>query len=148
VLLVIRMNLLSSIKYLLKYCQPYLLYGSECMDLNVMQIRSIEHLWQTFISHSFHFKGADVRNVCNYITDVPLDCILLNRRMRFISGLCYVNNYSLQFIFIVTAKQKLIKVIWLMELGTVAYLVRRDQTRNLSAQPFFVWYWAQFWSIL
>jgi len=39
------------------------------------------------------------------------------RRMRFISGLCYVNNVSLQFIFNVTAKQELIKVIGLMGLG-------------------------------
>jgi len=45
---------------------------------------------------------------------------LLNRRMRFISGLCYVNNSSRQFLFnvIVTAKQELIKiVIGLMGLG-------------------------------
>jgi len=46
------------------YCNPYLLYGSECMDINVTQIRSIEHTWQTVISHVFHIKGADVRNVC------------------------------------------------------------------------------------
>jgi len=54
--------------------------------------------------------------VCNYVTDVALDCILLNRRMRFISGLCYVNNSSLQFLFNVSAKQELIKVIGLMVL--------------------------------
>jgi len=45
------------------YCKPYLLYGSECMDLNVTQIQSIEHKWQTVISHIFHIKGADIRNV-------------------------------------------------------------------------------------
>jgi len=86
------------------------------MDLNVTQIRSIEHTWQTVIgiSHIFHIKGADVRNVCNHVTDVALDCILLNRHMRFISGLCYANNSSLQFLFNVTAKQELIKVIGLM----------------------------------
>jgi len=72
VLLVIRISLLSFIS---AYCKPYLLYGSECMDLNITQIRSIEHTWQTVISHIFHIKGADVRNVCNYVTDVPLDCI-------------------------------------------------------------------------
>jgi len=87
------------------------------MDLNVTQIRRIKHTWQTVISHMFHIKGADVRNGCNYVADVPLDCILLNRRMRFISGLCYVNNSSLQFLFKVTAKQELIKVIGLMGLG-------------------------------
>jgi len=70
-LLAIRMNLCA-------YCKPYLLYGSECMDLNVTQIRSIEHTWQTvnlFYHNIFHFKGADVRNVCNYVTYVPQDCI-------------------------------------------------------------------------
>jgi len=51
-----------------------------------------------------------------------IDCILLNRRMRFISGLCCVNNSSLQLLFNVTAKQELIKVIGLMGLGTVVYL--------------------------
>jgi len=55
--------------------------------------------------------------VCNYVTDVSLDCILINRRMRFISGLCYVNNSSMQFIYNVTAKQELIKVIGLIGLG-------------------------------
>jgi len=96
------------------------------MDLNVTQIRSIEHTWQTVISHVFHIKGADVLNVCNYATDVPLDCILINRRMRFISGLCYVNNSSMQFKFNVTAKQELIKVMGLIGLGrskiSLAYL--------------------------
>jgi len=54
----------------------------------------------------------------NYVTDVPLDSILLNRRMRFISWYAiYVNNSSLQFLFNVTAKQELIKVIELMGLG-------------------------------
>jgi len=57
--------------------------------------------------------------VCAYVTDVPLDCrpILLNRRVRFISGLCYVKNSSLQFLFNVIAKQELIKVVGLMGLG-------------------------------
>jgi len=67
----------------------------------------------------FHIKGADVRNVCNYVIDVPLECILLNRRMKFISGLCYVNNSSLQFLVNVTAKQELIKVMGLMGLGRI-----------------------------
>jgi len=40
-----------------------------------------------------------------------------NRRMRFISGLFYVNNSSLQFLFDVTVKQELMKVIGLMGLG-------------------------------
>jgi len=48
--------------------------------------------------------------VCNYVTDVPLDSIPLNRRMRF-TRLCYVNNSSLQFLFNVAAKQELKKVI-------------------------------------
>jgi len=42
------------------YCKPYLLYDSECMDLNVTQIRSILHTWQTVVSHICHIKGADV----------------------------------------------------------------------------------------
>jgi len=73
-------------------CKPYLLYGSECLDLNVTQIRSIEHIWQTVLSHIFYIKGAYARNVSNNVTDIPLDCILLNRRMRFISELCYVKT--------------------------------------------------------
>jgi len=31
------------------YCKPYLLYGSECMDLNVTQIRSIERGIRVFV---------------------------------------------------------------------------------------------------
>jgi len=94
--IVIRMNLLSCI---FSICLLQAIYGSECMDVNVTQIRSIEHTWQIVTSHIFHIKGVDVRNVCNYFTDVPIR----NRRLRFISGLCYVNNSSLQFIFNVTA---------------------------------------------
>jgi len=67
-----------------------------------------------------------------------IDCILLNRRMRFISGLCYryVNNSSRQFQFNVTAMQELIQVIGLMGLGTVAYLgfSKGGQTRG-SERP-------------
>jgi len=37
--------------------------------------------------------------------------------MRFISGLCYVNNSSLQFLFNIAAKQELIKVVGLLGLG-------------------------------
>jgi len=61
--------------------------------------------------------GADVRNVFKHVTDFSLDSILLIRRMRFISGLCYVNNSSLQFLFNVADKQEFIKVIGLMRLG-------------------------------
>jgi len=65
-----------------------------------------------------------------------VDCILLNKRMRFISGLCYVNNSSLQFLFNVSANQELIKVIGLMGLGTVAYLGFSNGAKRggLSAQ--------------
>ena len=69
------------------------------MDFNITQLRSIEHTWQTVISHIFHIKGADVQSICNYSTDVPFDTMLHDRRMRFLSQLCYVNNYSLQYLF-------------------------------------------------
>jgi len=52
------------------------------MDLNVTQIRNIEHTGQTVKSHIFHINGADIRNICNYVIDVPMDSILLNRRIR------------------------------------------------------------------
>jgi len=83
--------------------KPYLYTAVNVWTLYVMQIRSIEHTWLTIISHIFHIKGADVQIVCNYVTNVPYHCILLNRRMIFIFGLCYVNNSSLQFLFNVTA---------------------------------------------
>ena len=34
------------------FCQPYLLYCTECLGLTVTQIRSINHTWQCAMSHS------------------------------------------------------------------------------------------------
>jgi len=55
------------------------------MDLNVTQIKSIEHTWKTVIQHIFHVKGADVRSVCNCVTEVPLDSSYSIGVLRFIS---------------------------------------------------------------
>ena len=48
------------------YCMPYLLYATECLGLNMTQLRSIEHTWQCAVSHIFHITGADVQLVCNF----------------------------------------------------------------------------------
>ena len=94
------------------------------MDFSVTQLRSIEHTWQTVISHIFHIKGADVQSICNYLTDVPFDTMLHDRRMRFLSQLCYVNNSSLQYLFNVAAKRELINVMRLCRSEPLARLWR------------------------
>jgi Reverse transcriptase (RNA-dependent DNA polymerase) len=104
-------NELVALHLISAYCKPYLIYGTECIDLNITQIRSIEHTWQTAISHIFHINGADVRSVCDYITDVPFSNMLLSRRLKFVSGLRDVNNSRLQYLFNVTAKHELLKVM-------------------------------------
>jgi len=92
-----------------------LLYGSECTEWTLtLRKYGVSNIHGKLLYRIFFIS---VRNVRNYVTDVSLDSILLNMRMRFISGLCYVNNSSLQFIFNVTAKQVLIQVIELMGLG-------------------------------
>jgi len=42
------------------FCQPHLLYCTECIGLSFTQLRSIEHTWQCAISHIFHISGSDV----------------------------------------------------------------------------------------
>jgi len=48
------------------YCQPYLLYCTECLELSVTQVRSIEHTWLCAISHIFHITGSDVKLVSDF----------------------------------------------------------------------------------
>ena len=35
----------------LAFCQPYLLYCTECFDLSVTQLRSIEHTWLCAVTY-------------------------------------------------------------------------------------------------
>jgi len=72
-------------------------------------------MWQTVISHIFHIKGADMFVMC-VITLLMFRWTVsysIGVRNLFLDYICYVNNSSLQFLFNVTAKQELIKVIGL-----------------------------------
>lgn len=81
------------------YCQPYLLYATECLGLNMTQLRSIEHTWHCAISHIFHITGADVQHVCNFTSGLPFHIMLLHREIKFLTGLCHVGNPVLHFVF-------------------------------------------------
>ena len=48
------------------FCQPHLLYCTECLGLSVTHLRSIEHTWQCAISHIFHISGSDVARICDF----------------------------------------------------------------------------------
>jgi len=92
------------------------MYGSYTLRKYVVSLSNM----QTVISHSFHIRVLMFEINVIMLLMFRLDCILLNRRMRFISAwikLCSVNNSSLQFLFNVTSKQELITVIGLMGLG-------------------------------
>ena len=78
------------------YCKPYLLYATKCLGLSVMQLRSIVHTWQCAISHIFHITGADVQHLCNFTSELHL---VQNRQIKFLSGLCHVDNNVLRFLF-------------------------------------------------
>jgi len=71
------------------YCKPYLLnlYATKCVGLSVTQLRSIVHTWQCAISHIFHIIGADVQHVCNFTFELPIDILVHNRQIKFLSGL-------------------------------------------------------------
>lgn len=81
------------------YCMPYLLYATECLGLNVTQLRSIEHTWQCAVSHIFHITGADVQLVCNFTSGLPFNIRLLHREIKFLTGLCHVGNPVLHYLF-------------------------------------------------
>jgi len=103
-----------------------MLYSSECIWTLTLRKYGVSNTHGKLLHHLFFILRVLMFELCvtditditdvTDVTDVPLDCTLLNRRMRFISGLCYVNNSSLQILLNVTAKQELIKVIGLIGL--------------------------------
>ena len=54
-------NELVVLQLVTSFCQPHLLYCTECLGHSVTQLRSIEHTWQCAISHIFHIScGQDL----------------------------------------------------------------------------------------
>jgi len=78
-------NELVVLQLVTTFCQPYLLYRTECFDLSVTQLRSIEHIWLCAISHIFHINGSDVKLVSDFTPKVPFIDILPSRRMQLVS---------------------------------------------------------------
>ena len=91
-------NKLVVLQLVTSYCQPYLLYCIECLELSVTQIRSIEHTWLCAISHIFDITGSDVKLVSDFTGTVAFGEMLQCRRMQFLDELHYVDNPVLQFV--------------------------------------------------
>ena len=82
----------------LAFCQPYLLYCTECFDLSVTQLRSIEHTWLCAMSHIFHVTGSDVKLVSDFTAKMQFGDLLLSRRLKFLNGLTLSDNAVLDFL--------------------------------------------------
>ena len=76
-------NELVVLQLVTTFCQPYLLYCTECFDLSVTQLCSIEHTWLCAISHIFHISGSDVKLVSDFTGKVPFSDMLQSRRVQF-----------------------------------------------------------------
>jgi len=67
------------LRVLSAFCRPHLLYGTECLNLNISQLRSLEHTWYCAMSHIFRITGTDVKLICNY-TAKSFDEILSSKK--------------------------------------------------------------------
>jgi len=76
------------------YCQPYLLYCTECLELSVTQMNSIEHTWLCALLHIFHITGSDVKLVSDFTGTFAFGEMLQCRRMQFLD----VDNPVPQFV--------------------------------------------------
>ena len=90
-------NELVVLQLVTTFCQPYLLYCVECLELSVTQLRSIEHTWLCAISHIFHITGSHVKLVSDFAGKIPFSDMLQDRRKQFLDGLRFVDNSVLQF---------------------------------------------------
>ena len=81
------------------FCQPYLLYCTECLALTVTQIRSINHTWKCAMSHIFNISGPDVALVCDYTGNLYDQ--MMTRKDRFYTSLRSVNNAVISFLLTV-----------------------------------------------
>jgi len=77
-------NELVVLQLVTTFCQPYLLYCTECFDLSVTQLRSIEHTWLCAMSHIFHVTGSDVKLVSDFTAKMQIGDLLLSRRLKFL----------------------------------------------------------------
>ena len=91
-------NELVVLQLVTTFCQPYLLYSTECFDLSVTQLRSIEHTWLCAISRIFHISGSDVKLVSDFTAKVPFIDMRQSRRMQFLDVLRRLNNAVVQLI--------------------------------------------------
>ena len=73
------------------YCKPYLLYCTESVALNVTEQRSLDHTWNTALSHIFHLSGRDVSSIARYVDNGSLIDTLSSRRDKFINFMHNVN---------------------------------------------------------
>ena len=91
-------NELVVLQLVTTFCQPYLLYCVECLELSVThQLHSIEHTWLCAISHIFHITGSHVKLVSDFAGQIPFSDMLQDRRKQFLDGLRFVDNSVLQF---------------------------------------------------
>jgi len=82
------------------FCQPYLLYCSECLGLTATQIRSINHTWQCALSHIFNITGPDVALVCDYTGNIYET--MMRRTDSFYSRLRGGDNDAIRFVLSVS----------------------------------------------
>ena len=80
------------------YCKPHLLYATDCVGISVTQLRDIGHTRQCTILDIFHINGAAVQHVRNVTSKVPINIVIRNRQIKFLTGLSRVGNVVLRFL--------------------------------------------------
>jgi len=87
-------NEMITVQLMNSFCKPYLLYGSECLGLSMMEMRGFRNSWQCSISHVFNISGDSVNSICSMIDELPLDLYISNRRLKFLQNLlCHFNGH-------------------------------------------------------
>lgn len=78
------------------FCKPYLLYCTEAVSLTITEERSLDHTWNTALSHIFHLSGRDVNYISNYVENASLLDTIISRRNKFVNSLPSIQNDVIQ----------------------------------------------------
>jgi hypothetical protein len=79
------------------YCVPFLLYSVESTSLTATEKLRLASPFKRLFSRLFNSFDAQTIAYCQYYTGyLPLECVIDQRRLKFLKNLCNVNNVVLQ----------------------------------------------------
>jgi len=82
------------------YCVPYLLYSVESTSLTMTEKLRLASPFKSLFSRLFNTYDAQTIAYCQYYTGyLPLEFVIDQRRLKFLSNMCNLNNVVIQSLF-------------------------------------------------